>query len=205
MTQQTQTIEGLAEAQKICFAHMSPRYQELDKLERWVDGTQYAGLPDWFSGVDVPIMERAPCVRYLLAKDAIDSNVDLVLGEGRFPAFTTNPGEDDSVFDDELGLDEEASKNLDRFIQIALKQASFPRAVRDVFRDAQGGRSAALILGARKGKLFAQAVRGKWCTPELDDTGECVRLTIQYPYVDKYQDERGQWKARARKIGRAHV
>jgi hypothetical protein len=198
MSLQTQQLEGLAEAQKVCLAHMPPRYIELDTLERWVEGRQYDGWPDWFAAKDVPIMERAPCVRYLLAKDAIDSNVDLVLGEGRFPVFTTNPGEDDTEQDDELGLDEDESKVLDRFIQVAVKQSRFKAAARDVLRDAQASRSSAIVLGVKAGRLVAQTVKAKWCSPEFDEAGDVTRLVIQYPYVDRYQDAQGKWKARAR-------
>lgn len=194
--------EEIKRAQELVLANVSPRYLELDGLERWGDGRQYEGLADWFTdGKDAPpLMERAPCVRYLVAKAAAESNVDLILGEGRFPAITSSPGEDDSVFDEDLGLDKASSKIVDRFIQILLKQCRFKPAAREVLREAQLARSCALVFCVRDGRLACNTLKAKWCTPAFvsDPNSPVASLVIQYPYIEHYRDNAGKWRTRTR-------
>ena len=51
----------LERAQIICEKHRTARCCRLDRLEDYVKGAQYEGLPGWLdSSVDVPLTERAP-------------------------------------------------------------------------------------------------------------------------------------------------
>lgn len=197
-------IEGYAEAVEVFNANVSPRYVALENLEKWATGRQYRGLPDWFS-IDKPLWERAPCITYLLTKESIESKVDLVLGEGRFPEITTSPGEGDPLAQeatetaaDGAGLDKEDSRLLDAFIDRMLEQAGAHVAFRDCLFHAQEVSSGVLIFGVRKGKLFADTTKAHWCEPTLDVDGECTRLEIKYPYIDPYKDPQGKWKVRVK-------
>src|SRR6185369_724929 len=103
-----QQPEGYEKAVELVAKKMSPRAKRMAALERWVDGTQYEGMADWFA--DCPISEKAPCVVEPIVADSIESHVDMVLGEGRFPDFTSRPDEDDDDGADEGGLDADASE-----------------------------------------------------------------------------------------------
>lgn len=160
-------LPGYGEARQLVDLYTSPRARHMLDLERYVDGTQYDGRPDWFSD-EAPLWERAPCVVYPAVRSAIASNADLLFGGGRFPA---------------VGLagdnDEEAERALDEM----LRRARFSRVCREVFAVAQGSGSAAAIVSIRGGHVAADTVRGRWCEPELEADGSVRRLVIQYPYV----------------------
>src|SRR5690349_16572224 len=127
---------GAEEAQKRASANRSPRFIELDELEAYVEGRQYEGRPDWFSNADVPLWERAPCIVYSIVQNAIQSNTDLVLGEGRFPNVSTNPGENDESLDG-LGLNGEESEALDRLLSEVQRVTRFRTVCRGALAAAQ--------------------------------------------------------------------
>lgn len=185
-------ITNYADAAKTLQANLSPRQRDLEVLERFVEGTQYDGLEDWFSDTDTPLWERAPCIVYPIVGTAIRSNVDLVLGESRFPAITSNPGEDDS---DAEGLDEEASKKVDRAIAELSTRVRFRALARQALEHGQGARSVATIVGVRNGRPFLEHVRSRFCEPTFDADGRVTKLEVRYPYVSapKRQPD-GSWK-----------
>jgi hypothetical protein len=182
------------EAEQALLANMSPRQRELDTLERYAEGKQYEGLPDWFTDQPIPLWQRAPCIIYTMTKSAIQSNVDLVLGEGRFPNITSNPGEDDG--DEEQGLDETDSENVDRALVSIFDRVRFRVVSRQALHHAQQAKSVAGIAGTRNGKPFIELVRSKWCEPTFDETGErrVIKLTIRYAYVEWLKEPDGTWK-----------
>lgn len=186
-------------AEKTLRANLPPRYYRLDQLERYVEGTQYEGKPSWWDD-SVPLFDRAPCIVYPMAHDAVQSNVDLVLGEGRFPRITSAPGEDDTDDDeedgDDLGLDHEDSEVLDRCVCSILKQARAPAVLRQLLEAAQGCGTAVAIGGVRSGKLCLETTRAKWCTPTFDpqDPKRVTRLEIRYPYIqESWSEARKRW------------
>lgn len=189
-------INGYADAAAKVVKRMSPRAHRLAQLERWVEGTQYDGMADWFA--DVPIAEKAPCIVEPIVADAIESHVDMVLGEGRFPALTTRPGEDEDTDDDDGALSEEDSDALDKLIAGSLEQSRFRAICRESLSMAMGCGSVGVIYGARAGRLAGDTVKARWCEPEFEDDQRTVKkLVIEYPYVDSYQEPNGDWKVRA--------
>lgn len=182
-----------SEAIAAAHANLSPRQRELETLERYAKGSQYEGLPDWFDET-VPLWERAPCIRYAIAKSAIASNVDLVLGEGRFPIVTSNPGEDDSEAE---GLDPEQSKAVDRAIAEVCRRVRFRSVSRSAMKHGQQAKSVAVIAGARKGRPFLELVRSRWCEPAFDEHHKVTRLEIRYPYIEWQKQTDGSYKLRA--------
>lgn len=180
-----------AEAGKTARANLSPRQIELENLERFAKGTQYEGRKSWFDP-SVPLWERAPCIVYPIVQIAIESNRDLVLGEGRFPIVTSNPGEDDSEV--EGGLDEEASQRVDRGIAELQRRVRFKTVSRQALVHAQQAKSVAVIVGARNGRAFAELVRSRWCEPTFDADGKVSRLEIRYPYLQPEKQPDGTWK-----------
>lgn len=180
-----QTFEGQEQADRVFRANSTPRYKKLADLESWVDGRQYDGMPS-FWGDDVPLWDRAPAIVYPVVAIARDSYVDLLLGQSRYPEFTTNPGEDES--DEDNGLSPEDSVVVDRFIRQWHKIAQFKSGSREALGYAMGVSSAALVHGVRNGKPFTDLVPAKWCEPTLDQDGAVVRMEIRYPYQDQYKD-----------------
>ena len=197
----TRQVNGAEEARKLVLQQMTPRAARIAEAERWIAGTQYDHLASWWDE-DVSIFLRAPCIVDPIVRAAIDSFVDLVLGEGRFPTITCRPSEDETELESEGGLSQEDGKELDQLLGELQQSARFRRVTREAFAGAMGQGSQAVIWGARAGRLFGETVNARWCTPELAADGSVARLTIQYAYVDETQDARGTWRATARMFRR---
>lgn len=166
----TDTTPGLEEAQKTLQKNLSARAKRLANFERYVDGTQYQGLPDWFSDTK-PLWERAPCIVYPIVKAAIDSNSDLLLGDGRYPAARV-----DGLSGDEAELFEKAVSKVGQ-------QARLKAAAREVFTAGQGCGSACAVFGVRGGRLFIDTLLARWCEPQLAADGTVLSLEVRYPYL----------------------
>ncbi len=175
----------------------SARAKHLQVLESYVAGTQYAGRPDWFS-TDRPLWERAPCIVYPIARAAIDSNVDLVLGEKTFPAITV-PHVDPALDDDAPDTDEakesakEDAELVNSWICEFEHYARLRPVATELFASAQGCGSAVAIVGIRSGRIVVDTTRAGWCTPTLDADGAVSILEIEYPYLTQTKDASGAW------------
>jgi len=182
-------------------ANRSPRYCALDRLEAFVDTTQYDGRPDWFDGSEQapPLRERRPCISYPIVRGAIDSNVDLCLGEGKFPTFELTDGDDG---DDNSESDSLAEADRE-FVTGGFKKlediAKLRRAFRQAFATAQGQGTAVVIGGMRDGEPFIDVEKAKRCEPfSLAADGTVQSLRIQYVYTVDVQDRDGKWCKEAR-------
>lgn len=197
------TSLGYDKALRAIAANKSQRYCEMDRLERYVETTQYEGLQDWFASGEgaKPLLERAPCIAYPIVAAAIASNADLLLGNGRYPSFQveepfestgaeSTSGEDSATEDDEWSDIEEGIANIE-------KQARLRAAAVEVFSAAQASRTGVSIYGHRNGRLFIDTVKAKWCAPEFDDDGNVSRLEIRYPYLDERKRTDGKIECRA--------
>lgn len=189
------TMSGYGDAAKLVASHLSPRAQRMANFERYVEGTQYQGRPNFFDRTR-PLWERAPCIVYPLVANAINSNTDLVLGETRWPRITSRPSEDDSRFEI-AGLSEVDSAIIDKAIMEVERQSRFHAAMREAFTAAQGCGSAVLIFGVRGSKLFIDSTKARWCEPEFDDEGNIKKLVIEYPYYATVK-ERNVWRVVAK-------
>jgi len=192
------TLYGLAmngaEASAAARANLSPRARQLETLEKYANGTQYDGLADWFDD-EPPLWERAPCIVYNLVGVAIRSNGHLVLGEGRFPVITSNPGENDS---EAGGLDEEVSKSVDRGISELHKRTRFRSICRQALKHAQQAKSCAVVVGVRGGKPAVEVIRSWWCEPTFDIQRNVIKLEVRYPYCEWEKLPDGKWKLHAK-------
>lgn len=178
-------LEGLDKAARAINANTSPRYKRLEALECWAEGTQYDGRPDWWTGgeKEVPLWERKPPIVYPTVSVAIQSNVDLVFGEARFPGFTSRPSEDEGS--EENGLNQADSEALDRFIREYHKLCRFQAHCRDAFGAAQGCGTGVALHGHRNGVPFAELIPAKWGTPKFGPDQAVSALEIRYPYLDE--------------------
>lgn len=172
---------GLPEAQKVLNKYLSVRSKALQNLDRYVDGTQYAHLDDWFSDRK-PLWERAPCIVYPIVKAAIDSNSDLLLGDGRFPSPRVD------------GLSGEEAETFEKAVQKVIQQSRLKVAAREAFAAGQGCGSACAIFGLRGGRLFIDTVPARWCEPTFDpeEPGSVASLEIRYPYLAIEQTKQGE-------------
>lgn len=189
---------SIERATKIVQANLPPRYFVLDQLERYVIGTQYAHLAPWGQEA-LPLFERAPCIQYPIVARTIDSNADLCLGEGRWPLITSNPGEDDTAFDERLGLNEEQSAVLDRGIKAIVDQARLRAVASELLCEAQGSKTAVAVCCIRDGKMCVESVKAKHAKPTFDAERprEVESLEIKYPYIDEwYNVATKRWEAR---------
>jgi len=184
-------MDGYANAMKLISEHLSPRAQRMANLERYIEGTQYQGRPDFFDR-SVPLWHRAPCIVYPMGANVIASNTDLVLGDSRWPRITSRPSEDDSDFDPS-GLTQEASALMDKFVCEIERQSRYRSAMREAFNAAQGCGSAVAMFGVREGQLFIDSTKARWCEPEFDASGCVTRLVIEYPYFAT-ERQRNRWK-----------
>lgn len=179
-------IAGYAEACRIQRAHTTARSRCLQRFEDYSKGAQYRHLADWWS--DKPIWKRAPCIVDPVVMTAIRSNVDLVLGEGRWPAITSRVDENN----DDEGLGEDNSEQLDDFLEKLQHSAKFSAHCRQALQQAQAVGTAVGLFGLRNQRPFAELVRAQWCARDLDDEGKVSKLVIQYPYLSVEDEGRKQ-------------
>jgi hypothetical protein len=181
-----ESIDGIKEAETTAAKFRTPRTLKLDKLRRYVDGTQYEGREDFMSPQrDVPLLERAPAIVHPVTESAIRQHVDLALGEGRFPKLTTGLGEDDSDIDELFGLSEDDSETLDGFLSHLCEHVRFQDISQDALESAEATGTACVIYSAQDGYLCGELVDPRHATPKFATNGrDVVSLEIKYPYVE---------------------
>ena len=183
-----------AEIGEILRAAQSPRYTELDVLQRVFDGTVYDGRPAWLdNGSDAPLQERRPCVIFPVVAAGIESNVALAMGEGKFPTILSLSSEDDS---DNGGLSAQDSVTFDAFNARLIDCSGIEGTSRQLLRMGQASRSGCAILGFRKGMPNVETVWAKTATPTFNpsDPDEVINLEISFRYVTPIFDgTQGKW------------
>lgn len=187
------------EAHEIADLYRDPRAKEIENLAAYAECTQYAGRPAWMDeSSPSALLDRAPAINDPVVRKAISTHVAFCLGETRWPEITASSSEDDEDIDEDWGLDEDDSAALDRFVNVVLvRYARLKTVARQMMAHAMAQKSCAVLLSLKKGRLFAETIRASWCTPTLDDIGQCLKLEIFYPYVDDYFDPvKRQWLKR---------
>lgn len=172
--------------------YLTKRYLRLDFYERVVAGTQYDGREPFLSvSSDAPLLERAPCIVDPIVEKARNSHCDFVLGEGRWPTFTTFASEDDRAFDPDYGLDEASSKTLDLGIAKLCEHMRLRAEARTALGNGLDCGTVASILRVLDGMLQVESVRAATATPTFNPKrrGEVVSLEIKYPYIETYYDD----------------
>lgn len=173
--------------------HTSARYLRLDRLERFVEGTQYEGRPSWWDD-SVELFARAPCVVVPIVKTAIASHVGMIFRKA--PTLTSAPDEDETKIDPEFGLGEEVSKKLDAGLVQVMRFAGLLPAFKAMLSRAMGGASVVAIAVVRNGRLAVDVLGAKCCVPTFakDDPRKVESLEIKYPFLQDRQDgPTGKW------------
>lgn len=192
----------MPDAHAVALKYLSPRYLRLQRFEQYVEGSQYDGrTPFLQQGTDVPLQERAPCIVYGVAKNAIGDLIDFMMGEHRYPQVSAGSSEDDEELDDEWGLDPEQSSTLERWVNGPLtKTACLKATFADALAMAMGAGGVALVAGVRNGCPCLTPLPAKWCSPSFSPaTGEVIKLEVFYPYiVEEYDERERKWKDRCK-------
>ena len=172
---------------------MSPRFVELDQLERYVVGTQYDGRVPFLAQVDVPLLERAPNVVYPITANAARSHVDFVLGEGRWPGISLETDEDEQG----AAIDDAAADPVEALIGELTEHAKLKPVSRDALAMALTQRTAVALCSVRNGQPRVELLKPGWCTATYDESGDVASLEVSYPYVETYYDaQERRWKER---------
>jgi hypothetical protein len=190
-------IEGQTEADRACKNWLSPRFYQLDQLERYVLGTQYDGKPNFYEpGGDVPLIDRAPNVVHSLTEAAIRQHVDFALGEGRFPEITSASTDDEEILEE--AINEEQSKVLDAFVRVLMDHAEFHSAAADALSDSEGCGTTVSVVSVVDGCPEITSLRAKWCEPKFSKNGRTLEsVEIRYPYIKLEQGVDKVWRAKA--------
>ena len=191
-------IAGFMQAERMAQQWLSPRYRKLDRLERYVVGEQYEGLPDFFNPKqDVPLMERAPNVVHSIVEAAIRQHCDFAFGEGRFPGVSAAADDDERLLGE--GMPDEMAQLYEAWLRLLMRNACFPEACGDALANAEACGTAVSVVALVSGCPTIQTLRAKWCTPEFDESGSTiVALEVQYPYFCYEKSDQGQWMVYAK-------
>lgn len=131
------------------------RAREIDIFGRILNGTLYDVLPSQFheetnpAGEYVPLRNRAPSVRYNLARLVVEDSVSLLFGEGRFP---------DVECDNKTARDD---------LRALLKAARINAVMNDAAVRGSVG-SSAILMRVLRNRLFLDVLDTAFLTPLYD-------------------------------------
>jgi ParB-like nuclease domain len=171
-----------AKALELAELYKSPRFREIERLERYLDGSVYEGRPNFFVDDGSPLIERKPCAKYLIGKIAIRSHADMVLGEGKWPRIKIRASKRYTLSDDQV-------EAYETFLGCLVDQAELRARLRDQLETSMGARAAVIVGHVKRGQLGVQVFSAKACTLEQDADGCPAKLVIEYPYLEEYQQE----------------
>lgn len=171
------------------------RFATLDKLQKYIDGTQYDGKPDWFKAPeDTPLLDRKPCVIYALPKNAIDEATRFTFGEGRFPNVCVRAQDAEEAVGS-FALSKDDAKLLESGIESLVKQSCLRSGMRALLRGGLGTKTAVAILCVRGGQFVVDMPHARDCLPvfarEGDPTSPVVALTWCYPFSKTVVNDQG--------------
>ncbi len=176
-------IQGMLEAGK------SPRFRRIETYQKYWDGTVYEGRPGFLDqSVDVPLLERAPCVVYPIVRAAAQAICSMSMGLGKFPEILSMTSEDDTVFDERFGLSIEESVVLDAGVKKIIDQARLPAVALQLAETALHSGSCVPMVSLNNGQIRVSQLDPKCCTPKFfPDKPECVmEIEVSYRYVDEF-------------------
>lgn len=161
------------------------RSRKLRRLRAYYDGTQYDGMPDFWTGVaangeTVPMRERAPSVNYRLARNAVNEAVKFSLGEGRFPRIRVEPEEQAYPG---LTLSAAEAKRLSVFIGKLAEHALLQPAWSEALAHGLSTGTAVEIVSLRDGCFHSETIRAEHCEPKFSASGEVESVTVCYQYT----------------------
>lgn len=193
-------IRGLDQAQRRALSVCTPRYLRLDKLERYVEGTQYEGRDDFlYPKGETPLLERAPNIVYPIVRAAIRQHVDFALGDGKFPRLSTRVDDCEDI----VKLSKSQQRTVDAYLLSIVESTRMQDAAQDALEAAESCGTAVAVLCARDGFLEFDILKAKWCTPTYAANGRDIEsLEVCYPFVDIRVESDGTYAADAKMFRR---
>lgn len=177
-------------------AGRSPRFKQIDMLQRYYDGTVYAGRTPFMEPSDVPVLERAPVIVYPIVDSACKSYASLCLGDGKFPALTSGTSEDDQKLDPQFGLSDDESKLFDAVTKKLVDQSRLPAVSQQVFISALTSSSACVVVSLNRGQFNLTQIDSKTCTPAFNQQNpdELDSLEVTFRYAeDQWEVSTSSW------------
>jgi hypothetical protein len=191
---------------RILDAGKSPRYRRIETYQKYWDGTVYEGRPGFLDqSVDVPLLERAPCVVYPIVRAATQAISSMTLGHGKFPEILSLSSEDDTSFDVRFGLSTEESVIFDAGVKKISEQARLPAVCQQLVETALNSGSCVPIVSLNNGRIRVAQLDPKVCTPTFDpkNNERVLSVEVSYRYVEDYFDKQDQkWAKRVMQFRR---
>lgn len=152
------------------------RSDELDKYDKYYEGTQYDGMPDWDaqdpSGDFLPIRKRKPRIKYNFAKVLVDRVAAKLVGEATFPEFKI---EDDPETTD--------------FLRYVIKTSDLKMALMTPVKRMLLSGSVLIRYYFVEGNCRTQSYKAKYCYPSFQPGGELESVRVQYVYEDPIEKD----------------
>lgn len=158
------------------------RTPELERLDKYLNDTQYDGLVNWEEAEAcgpndyIPIRKRKPRIIYPYAKIMRNRISAKLLGKSVFPKLVIEDSEDDQDF-----------------LNVVVKQTLFKSRMLQASKMFSSHGTVFVRFKLDEGELILEHYNPKYCYPELNPDGDLESLRIQYVYEDKEDtDERGK-------------
>jgi hypothetical protein len=185
-------VHGIDAALSTVEHYTTDRQRHIGTLVRYAEGCQYVGRPSWHDD-SIPLVERGPNIVDPIVSLAVESYVDLVLGEGRFPSISAKPEEGKpAAFDARLVLADEPAEVIDSGVLAIVEQV-------DLVTDAQQGLADALVSSAscvvvciRAGRLTLEHLSARDTLAKLAADGSVVEVKVEYPFVQVEKSAEGK-------------
>lgn len=163
------------------------RAREIGQLRAYFESKQYAGRPDFWTGLNakgekVPLRERAPCIVYPLPKASVRHVVRFCFGEGRFPTLKVEPAAEGEA----EGLSEEEATELERALAKLVDACEVKSLIRRMMEKGLAHRTAVVLYSVRDGCIEAELPEPEHCWPAFANDrpdGDVERLTWCYLYT----------------------
>jgi len=149
------------------------RKPELDALDAYYEGRQYAGMPLWMDAVSsdgsyIPIRSRQPMLQLNFAKILTSRIASKLVGRRNFPELTI---EDDP--------------ETSELISLVIKQAQLKSLLMEPVRRMLNSGSVLVRFSIIGSSYKVEHFLSKWCFPEFDETGNLSFVRIQYVFEDE--------------------
>jgi hypothetical protein len=174
------------------------RFKRLNILDAYFAGTQYEGLPDFWtgligdSGTPAPLRERAPCIVYPLPKAAVNQATRFTFGEGRFPTLKVQPVDAEDAIAPALALSDKEAALLHAAIVGLVEQARLRSAMRTLLRRGLSCCTGVAVISLRGGRFELDLPHPKNCIPTFapGSCSELAALTVCYRFDKLVPDEK---------------
>lgn len=150
---------------------MPYRSTELDKIDKYLESTQYDHLSDWdvseCSGSYIKIKDRKPAIIYPMAQVLTDRLASKLLGMSVFPSPKI-----------------EGDPDTEEFLKIIMRATHFKDKLLQAMKPFVSKGSVFVRFKIVEGKPIIQHYNPKYCYPKFDKKNDLVQVEIKYVYED---------------------